>query len=66
MRCHGSAGFISIFSAERTTRWQCRSRSGVRPAKARAPSNTMLAIQNAWSDGPSSLGFSVSHWPSYQ
>ena len=56
-----SCGFISIFSAERTTRWQCRSRSGVRPRNARAPSNTMLAIQKAWSAGPSSLGLSVVH-----
>ena len=38
--------------AERLTRAQCRSRSGVTPSKARAPSNTLEPSQKAWLRGP--------------
>jgi hypothetical protein len=39
-------------AAETFTRAQCRSRSGVTPSKARAPSNTMEPSQTAWVRGP--------------
>ncbi len=45
--CPVSVGFISRPSADRMTRWQCRSRSGATPSKARAPSKTALASHAA-------------------
>ena len=51
-------------AAERIVRSQCRSRSGVTPSKARAPSNTAAPIQVAWLQAPSSSGLPLSHLPS--
>src|SRR5208283_3974819 len=45
-------GFSHIVRAERLSRAQCLSRSGVTPSKARAPSNTLEASQKAWLRGP--------------
>ena len=47
-----TSGLRNSFGAELFTRAQCRSRSGVTPSKARAPSNTEEASQNAWERGP--------------
>ena len=38
-------GFMPMLTAERLTRWQCRSRSGVTPSNARAPSKTSVPCQ---------------------
>ena len=43
-------------SAERTSRAQCRSRSGVTPSKARAPSKTSVPCQVPWSAAPMTAG----------
>src|SRR6476620_1574504 len=45
-------GFRLRASAERLTRAKCRSRSGVTPSKARAPSNTDEPSQAACVRGP--------------
>ena len=48
----GTNAFRKKLSAERLTRAQCRSRSGVTPSKVRAPSNTMEPSQAACVRGP--------------
>src|SRR3982751_4546671 len=45
-------GLRNSFGAESFTRAQCRSRSGVTPSKARAPSNTDEPSQAACVRGP--------------
>jgi hypothetical protein len=55
-----TGGFISRLLAERSSRSQCRSRSGAQPSKARAPSNTTVDIQKAWSSPPISGGLASS------
>src|SRR5258708_32875781 len=47
-----TAVFRNSFGAESYTRAQCKSRSGVTPSKARAPSNTDEPSQAAWVRGP--------------
>src|SRR5262249_8565753 len=51
-------------SAECTRRSQWRSRSGVVPSKARAPSNTQEPSHGAWVHGPMISGLPSSHAPS--
>src|SRR3954469_13073603 len=48
----GTSGLRNSLGAESFTRAQCRSRSGVTPSKARAPSNTDEPSQAAWVRGP--------------
>ena len=57
-------GFSHIVLAERLSRAQCRSRSGVTPSKARAPSNTLDPSQNAWLRGPRTGVLPSNHSPS--
>src|SRR5450432_2632889 len=45
-------GLRKNVAAEWLTRAQCRSRSGMTPSKARAPSNTIEPSQQAWVRGP--------------
>src|ERR1700686_1329017 len=47
-----TVGFRNSFRAESFTRAQWRSRSGVTPSKARAPSNTTEHSHAAWVRGP--------------
>jgi hypothetical protein len=53
-------------SAERLTRSAWRSRSGVTPSNARAPSNTVEPSQEAWERGPMIGGLPSCHSPSIQ
>src|SRR3954462_3726041 len=50
--CLLTRAFRNSFGAESFTRSQWRSRSGVTPSKARAPSNTEEPSQAAWLRGP--------------
>ena len=50
--------------AERLSRAQCLSRSGVTPSKARAPSNTLEPSQKAWVRAPTIGALPSSHSPS--
>ena len=50
--------------AERLSRAQCLSRSGVTPSKARAPSNTLVPSQKACVRGPTIGWLPSSHSPS--
>ena len=45
--------------AERLSRAQCLSRSGVTPSKARAPSNTLEPSQKAWVRAPDDRGVAL-------
>ena len=51
-------------TADRLTRARWRSRSGVTPSKARAPSNTVEPSHMACEVGPINGGLPGSHWPS--
>src|SRR5271163_631857 len=57
-------GFRNSFLAESLTRAQCRSRSGVTPSKARAPSNTTEQSQAACVREPMMGAFPSHHWSS--
>ena len=51
-------------AAERMARWQCRSRSGVTPSKARAPSKIEAPSQVACDQTFISGGSPMTHFPS--
>src|ERR1700678_1583908 len=57
-------GFSHMVFAERLRRARCWSRSGVRPSKARAPSNTLEPSQKACVRGPTIALLPSNHSPS--
>src|SRR5271169_6569494 len=57
-------GFNHMVFAELLRRARCRSRSGVRPSKARAPSNTLEPSQKACVRGPTIALLPSNHSPS--
>src|SRR5437764_1188108 len=59
-------GFRPMVVAERFTRSQCRSRSGITPSNTRAPSNTDEPSQDACERGPMIGGLPSCHAPSNQ
>src|SRR5580693_3471954 len=56
-------GFSLKLMADWLTRAQWRSRSGVTPSKARAPSNTVEPSQSPWVRGPMIGTLPSCHWP---
>jgi hypothetical protein len=66
MAAGAMTGSSPSVAAERFTRAQCLSMSGMTPSKTRAPSNTDEASQAACERGPRSGGLPSCHSPSNQ